>query len=453
MVSPKAAIIVAGLGLGLWSLSRLGVVPTLLLFALSCLALSAVVSRYVPGFDSLNLVGTVLVVLIGLAMLPKAGLPAPVALAGGIFLLACTIAVLPSFDLSPVYAARGWVALVAAPLAVVSMAGVVKSVELFHLRSRVRGTFIGFFVFVSVLNIALGLKQSLFGMDAQEIHSAQSGVSTYLVGDQIRIMGAFQTNQDMGLFLACSAPALLVLSIGYRGAKARWLFLLTCLTYVVVFLSLTRTALVASVAAGLLALLFWGRGALIGRVFRYGLIAAALAGLVASILFLLDVPRVRDAVMRASSLLNLESDKSFNARLGTTLPLAWERFLSNPFGAGAGSAGPVSQQFPDIAPYGYVNADNGYLNIAIQIGFVGIIALVVILIVAIARLGLRGNPMANAAAATVTALAVAMFSAGYWNLLAPICLVGAFVGFGFASVKTPLVSTPSSLSKSARTNV
>lgn len=432
MISPLVPVFVVALAAFVFLALRYGLLATLLLSGLVATALSALVARYVPAAGVLNSVGTALIVLVGLVMLPRARVPRVVTVPGLLFLALATLSMLFAVPSSPEYALRGWVALVTAPLAVVGTLGVAQAVAKNRSSavSAIWSTVIG----LTVLNILLGFKQALLGLDAAETRSATEGESTYKVGEQIRLMGGFLSNQDMGLFLACLAPAFLVLALGSRGRRQRWLCVLSGLLYVVNFLSLTRTSLIAGVLAGVVALFVWGAGDVVLRVMKNVLVVAGGVGLGALVLSSLNIARVNDAVARAATLFDLSEDGSFNSRQNSTLPIAWAKFLVNPLGSGVGSSGPVSQQFPGTAPFGYTNADNGYLNIAIQLGIQGFIVFVVLLVAVIALLGRRGaGVMANAASAAALALAIAMLTAGYWSLLAPMSLIGVFVGLGLAA--------------------
>jgi putative inorganic carbon (HCO3(-)) transporter len=429
--APLIPVAIAVLVFSVWASITFGLLPTLLQLGLIALAVSSLAGRYVPAAGVLNSVGTALIIAVGVAMIPKARLPRAVGISGAVFVTICTFFALITFSGAAEYSFRGWIAVVAAPFSVVATAGVLNSSKTRH--KKVQSAIVGTLLGAVLLNVLLGLKQSILGLDAAELRSAKEGESTYLVGDQIRIMGAFQSNQDMGLFLACAAPAFLVLALASSGRRRNWFWVLTAATYIVNFLSLTRTSLIAGAAAGIIALLVWGKGDVIARVAKNIFIAALGLGLVAFVLSLLDIPRLQAAAERALTLFSLASDTSYNARIGATLPIAWARFTENPLGLGVGSAGPISAQFPNVAPLGYLTADNGYLNIAIQVGVVGFAVFACLLLATLFALGRRGNSLSNAAAGAVLALIIAMTTAGYWSLLGPICLIGSFVGLGFAA--------------------
>ncbi|PSL38918.1 O-antigen ligase-like membrane protein [Labedella gwakjiensis] len=334
------------------------------------------------------------------------------------------------------FSLRGLVGLVAAPLTVVAVTASLSHTP-DHEVPRARKFILGAIASVVLVNIVVGLRQAIFGLSAEEIRSATEGLSTYSVGDQIRLMGTFQSNQDMGLFLACMAPALLVAGLRASGRAKAGFFVVATLLYVVNFLSLTRTSLIAGVTVGLLALAIWSRGEFVLRVLRNLLVVLAGTAIFVSVLIALGVPRVQAAVDRALTLTNLDADGSFNSRRDATLPIAWNAFTSHPLGAGAGAAGPVSQQFAEVAPLGYLNADNGYLMIGLQMGFLGLAILIWMLLAVVVSLGRRGTALRTAGAAAALALAVAMLTAGYWSLLAPICIVAAVVGVAMSEPREP----------------
>lgn len=435
--------------LALVAVHRFGFTVSLIVVGILCTSASAFLGRYVDAAGVLNSIGTAMLIVAGIAGAPRARIDRRVALPASIFLIMATASALLTVPSGPEYAFRAWVAIVAGMATVIAVAGALAPREAPHPErfARARPAIFWTIILVVVANIALGLRQALFGLTPQETQSAIDGVSTYKVGDQIRLMGAFQSNQDMGLFLACMAPAFLVLALTTLGKSRKWFYILSALLYVVNFLSLTRTSLIAGVSVGLVALLIWGKGEVVLRVLRNVLFACAALALGALVLAALNVPRVQAAVDRALTLTDLSSDGSFNSRQNATLPIAFRAFTDNLLGLGVGSAGPVSQQFPTIAPYGYLIADNGYLNIAIQLGIIGILVFIWFLVASVLVLGRRGAPYPNAAAAAVLALCIAMLTAGYWSLLAPICLIAAFVGLGFSDHTARRVSAELSVNE------
>ncbi|RUQ86619.1 O-antigen ligase family protein [Labedella gwakjiensis] len=436
--APVALAVLFGVCVALITVLKLGIRNGFIVLGILTVGFSAFLGRYASGVEELNSVGTALLILAGCASFKRPGLDRRVIIPGALFLVLAVVmaGVSLAATMNVEFSLRGLVGLVAAPLTVVAVTASLSHTP-DHEVPRARKFILGAIASVVLVNIVVGLRQAIFGLSAEEIRSATEGLSTYSVGDQIRLMGTFQSNQDMGLFLACMAPALLVAGLRASGRAKAGFFVVATLLYVVNFLSLTRTSLIAGVTVGLLALAIWSRGEFVLRVLRNLLVVLAGTAIFVSVLIALGVPRVQAAVDRALTLTNLDADGSFNSRRDATLPIAWNAFTSHPLGAGAGAAGPVSQQFAEVAPLGYLNADNGYLMIGLQMGFLGLAILIWMLLAVVVSLGRRGTALRTAGAAAALALAVAMLTAGYWSLLAPICIVAAVVGVAMSEPREP----------------
>lgn len=396
------------------------------------LALVGLISRYVPAAEPLSQVAVIGLVVFGMFSLRGLGLPSGAKVGAFVFLTASTVAALVSTQSSLEYAFRGWIGLVTALFAATAVAGAILGA-----RRQGRGRQATLVILVAlgigaITNVLVALRQAVLGMDAAEIAQARAGVSTFESGQWVRLMGTFATNQDFGLFAGCTAPAVFALALTYRGRRRGWLFVLAAALYLVVILSLTRTALIASIAAGAFALIVLSRGGATTRVLRTLVIGSSIVFIGVSVLSQVSNPRVQDALLRASTLFDLSDDVSFNARKDATLPRALSAFQQNPLGSGAGSAGPVSQAYPNYAPFGSMTTDNGYLMIGIQVGIIGVVAFVLMLLLTMRHLSISDSPFSKAGAASIVALLVAMISAQYWALLAPASLVAAIVGIGIA---------------------
>lgn len=396
------------------------------------LAFAGMIARYVPAAEAVSQVGVLGLIVLGLFSFGGLRLPAQVNFAAVIFLVLSTVLAMFSTQNGVEFALRGWIGLVAAVFAALATAGAIVGARKRGTESASTRILIVALAIGIVANVLLSLRQAVFGMDGAEIAQAQAGASTFQSGEWIRLMGTFATNQDFGLLSGCVAPAMFVLALTYRGSGRAWLFVLTIALYGVVILSLTRTALIASVAAATFGLLFLARGGATTRAVRAVVIGSSLIFIASAVLTQIPDPRVQDAVLRATTLFDLSDDVSFNARRNATLPRAIAAFQQSPFGSGAGSAGPVSQSFPMQAPFGPMTTDNGYLMVAIQVGIIGVAAFVLMLLMLAVHLAGSSSILSKAASASIVALLVAMISAQYWALLAPISMVGAVVGIGIA---------------------
>lgn len=430
-VSP---LVLAGLviaGIAAYAVTRLGIFTVAVAGSVAALGAAGFLSRIVPQADILTQAGVFMLILAGLVLMPLVKVPKPVAIAVIAYLVIATGSAILVANFHVELAFRGWVALVAPVLAASAAAGATRPNKKDDGSGRRKIVFAAV-IATTLANIVVGARQAIVGMDGGEIKAAMTNDSTYLVGDQIRLMGTFHSNQDFGAFGACIAPALLVMALRTKGKARIWLAVTSFLFYIVILLSLTRTALIASIVVGLIGIFIWGRGSIPKRVVKGALQIGAATAVLLFVISILDIKRAQDAMLRATSLFNLGGDISYNARLASTLPRAWGFFADNPMGLGVGSAGPVSSAFFEIAPVGAVTADNGYLTIAIQLGLFGGIAFIVFLAGIAMYLGKSQNVYSNAGAAACLGLMVAMMFAGYWSLLAPVCVMTALIGLGIS---------------------
>lgn len=447
VIAPAVAVVGVALVVAIGAALRLGFLPTVTSACIVLLGISGALSIYVPASASITQACVLTLIALGVVGLFRVRVPLGVALPAIFFVLVASVASLLMIDRSVEFALRGWTGLVTPVFVAVAAASAVRERRAGSTgeRNLVFGAILG----VVVLNSFWAARQALFGLTPQETRAAELGESTYAVGDQIRLMGTFATNQDFGLFTACLAPALLV--IGLNAVRYRRLLLLaSALVYIVVLLSLTRTALLASVIVGVFALFVWGRGPAIGRIVRVTAVSGAILAIGVAVLSQIQNARIQDSLARAGTLFELSGDTSFVARLSTTLPRGIAAFNANPWGSGAGSAGPVSSAFPNQATFGKLTTDNGYLLIAIQTGVFGLLAFVAMLIALAVWLGRRSTRYSRAGAAAVLSLLVAMLLAGYWGLLAPISIVAAMVGIGIAEATAVRGRQQSSLAVSVR---
>jgi len=429
---PVSAVLILAAVVAIALAIKFGAVPAATAGALLLLGVAGAAARFAPAAGALTQIAVLALIALGVLGLFRVRPPAVISVFTVGFLVLASVSAVVVTERSLELAFRGWVSLVAAVFAAIAVASA--SAPAKDGSRKGRDLILSVLVVVVVLNILFALRQALFGLSAQEIAAAEAAESTFQVGDQIRLMGLFATNQDFGLFSACLAPALLVLGLSRQITRRRWFIALSVAAYFAILLSLTRTALIAAIGTGLLALILWGQGRIGGRILRttatVGVVATVGFGIVSSI----QNARVQDSLARALTLLDLSGDTSFLARANRTLPRAFDAFFTNPWGSGAGAAGPVSQSFPTLVPFGPLTTDNGYLLIAVQSGLFGVIAFVGMLISIAVWLGRSTSPYARAGAASVTALLIAMFFAQYWGLLAPVSLAAAVVGMGIADV-------------------
>ena len=426
-------VLALALAVGVAIAHRIGVSAAISAFAIVMAGLSGHIERLYPAMAGLNAAAVGALAIVGVASMRRRDLPRGLMVSTLGFLGICVAWSVPAFSKSLTFGFDGLVALISAPLTVIAVSGSLAGVK-GRQRSEAIASISFAILIVTVATVAVGLRQALIGLNGSELAATLASGSTFQVGDQVRLMGTFLTNQDFGCFAAAMCPALVVVAL--RVPKARLLVIpLLALLLATNFLSLTRTSILAAGAGTLIAVVLWGRGEPILRLLAVmcggGFALASLLPLLSS----LNVTRVDRAIARVQTLFSLATDRSFQARSESTIPIALRYFADSPWGLGAGAAGPVSQAHPSLAPVGPLIADNGYLAIALQLGIVGLgvwVAMLVTLFVSLIRVR-RTASLASAAA--VISLMLAMLTAGYWSLLSPMTLIAGIVGLGVAEVE------------------
>ncbi|WP_146069586.1 O-antigen ligase [Arthrobacter sp. B0490] len=286
---------------------------------------------------------------------------------------------------------------------------------------------------IVLLNMAVALRQSITGLNAQELASVLGAGSSFQVGTQTRLIGLMSTGQDLSILAGASAvwAWARIASLGIRRAGPL-LLLVGISASATTFLVLQRSALVG-VATAVVFLVFhqlrlgrakegrWHGTALLGLI---GLLSSALL-VIASV----APERIDVAVDRLGSLFGLQKDYSLSVRQQVTIPVSLELAAASPLGYGVGASGPVADSFPGISPLsdyplGGVAADNGYIFIFLQLGIFGTIAFVLMLASWLKWGGLYREVKAGAAGSAVIAfLCGIMLTGTFWALSAPMVLV------------------------------
>lgn len=407
--------------------------PTALVAVLLVLtAISGAAGLYLSIFTLVPTSIIVVLVLLGVFTVRKLGLPTSVLLPITIFFVLVGLAtVISLFTTSLEFSVRGAGGLLGCVGAMCVTALACKSAD--PAVSLARQKYVLWVIAaISCATALWAIRQSLFGFTNAELVAINAQQSTYLVGDQIRSSGLFGVNQEFGLFSACATPAMLILAV--REKRHRWIYSAAFITLAIALvISLTRTAIVAATISSLIGLILYAPGRRLAVRAVVGIFTAALIVGVAYLLLATSTDeRVRSAILRMQTLLNVSDDGSFNDRLDFVWVRGVNLMMSNPFGLGAGSAGPVSSRFPDIAPAGNVTTDQGYLMIGVQVGWLGVGVFVWMLLALLIWLGRSHATAARASAMSLLALMIAMTASQYWALSAPIALVGAIFGVGVA---------------------
>ncbi|HEV7481964.1 MAG TPA: O-antigen ligase family protein [Solirubrobacterales bacterium] len=297
-------------------------------------------------------------------------------------------------------------------------------------------------------NVFFAGRQLLVGFTPTEVAWIQSTHATYLVGEQIRLLGATRSNQDFAFLVAIAFPAVCACALA-RGKRLSWRLgfsLLTLATLAVLVGSLVRSGLVAGVIGALGVATVMARNRLARRrLLGAGLGLALIVWLVAGFGLGLVLPHKEAETVsaRVVSVFEPGQDYAFQQRQTVVWPHVVHEIGAHPLGAGAGSAGPLSQTRED-APLGSLVPDNGYLLMAVQFGLPGLALFVLalaLLAVELWRRASRGALAAAAAFGAVVALCVAMVTGNFVSLVSPSCAWAVLVGLGLraeASGRAPV---------------
>lgn len=215
-----------------------------------------------------------------------------------------------------------------------------------------------------VISALWGLIQHIFGYFSFEYRFLQAADALRLVYIQgrYRIFGPMTSPAQYGVVMAIFGVIFLVLFVGLKR-NIRWLFLaLFVLTFFTVLYSGTRSAIVVYPIG-------FGTFVLVSKSWKFlGLGAVLMMGFVV----LLFLPINNYHIQRMQSSFKTEEDASFQVReenRKNILPF----ILSHPVGGGLGSTGVWGMRFSPWHPLAQFAPDSGYLRIAVEMGWVGII--------------------------------------------------------------------------------
>ncbi len=295
-----------------------------------------------------------------------------------------------------------------------------------------------------VVNVFFASRQWLVGFSGAELAFIRSTRSTYLVGDQIRLIGAMRSNQDFAFLVAIAFPAVAACALA-RGRSRSWrvgFALLALATLAVLFGSLVRSALVAGVLGTFAAAAaFAGDPVLRRRIVASAVTVVLVAWLAATVVAgqALSQDQTQTLQTRVTSIFAPGQDYAFQQRQTRVWPQALHVIETHPLGAGAGSAGPLSQARDD-APLGPLVPDDGYLLVAVQFGLPGLALFVTVLGLLLAELWRRARLGALAAVAAfgaLVALCVAMVTGNFISLISPSCAWAVLMGLGLRAQPPP----------------
>ncbi|NIL90560.1 hypothetical protein RhoFasSB10_02889 [Rhodococcus fascians] len=416
--------------------NRVGIEATFVAFAVFAFSLPTFLEGFSAAASYLTLVATF--GLLGLAVLNMRHIRVAAFIRVSVVLALATSVIFLLINLayrSRGYAITGWVSLVLPIAAVLAAAG-----SFTALRDRSPEKYNRAIRFVMVVlfvgfggNAFLGLKQVFIGYTPYELGRVLESGSTYLVGGLVRPIGGYGSSQTYGLFMGTLAPFVLFYS---TSLPRRWRGLalaLAVIGLVGLVLSLLRGSMYGGLIAIALGLLMPANKYMRKGHRRARLVIPSVFLLIAGLAYWQsESPRWAASVDRLTSVFGLQSDTSFNDRANRTLPRAIAAFGDNLLGLGGGASGPVSQSNPTEAPLGALTTDNGYLNLGIQFGIIGLLAVLVSMIGVLVYLLRSPSVLSRSASLILVALLIAMVFGGYWNLAGPMAIAGILVGIGLA---------------------
>jgi len=291
-------------------------------------------------------------------------------------------------------------------------------------------------IVISLLAGLYALYRQAVGPSAAEAAVARRSAG---VGGELALFGSLPNRLQLGTWCAIAAPALLTLALATRG---RWRLLSTiafALTVVALLGSQVRTALLAALAGIALALILFQRTRSFGRV-RMGAALVALVGLLIAggIGYAVTVADSPDKTERFERILSPGSDFSFQRRMDK-----WDQALDEinaaPFGQGLGTAGSTQRRYSRYQRLDNFYIDNSYLEIGVQLGYPGLLLLVLgalLLLLTLARRSVfTSDPRAAAlgvgASGALLAWLVEMMTGGTyeaWGALLLWILLGLGIG-------------------------
>jgi putative inorganic carbon (hco3(-)) transporter len=428
--SALAALLVVLLGIGVTVLLRFGVSLRAGLIGVIGLGQLSLGPWFIKGTVpksasvALNIATLVLLLTVGTSGVRRIDMRVRSALAVfiGICILETFNPILPSLG----YAVQGLRAVVFPILTIAVVAST-------KLKSRDRRFIMLLLMAGWLINAYFAGRQWIVGFNQTELAWLRGLKSTFTVGNQVRLLGAQQSDQDFGYLAAIALPALTALFLAMRGWRRTSVGIITVASLMLLFASLLRSALVGGLL-GTLALLL-----IVSPIDRRRLL---IGGLSVTVFLWLAVTFAPSAIVpgnklvalreRVSSIFTPGEQASVQARQAETWPQALTQISAHPLGGGVGSAGPISQAQTD-APLGALSPDNGYLLVAVQLGLVGALIfgwMLWRLLGALRPVSRQGSLIKAAAFGSTIALMVTMIAGSYWSLLAPATGWAILVGLG-----------------------
>ncbi|MBI1193479.1 MAG: hypothetical protein GC205_09915 [Bacteroidetes bacterium] len=241
---------------------------------------------------------------------------------------------------------------------------------------------------IRLLKLVIGLSflaglysmyQEYFGLPPWEHRWMMSDIETYKLiyqAGRIRLFSFLSDPTTFGIMMAYMVVLCFTLFFGpwKRSTKAMlvvggFIMLLGC------FWSGTRTAYIV-IPAGIL---FVTLLAIAKRQWKIVLLSG---GMMMGGLFLISIPTSNNTLYRFQTAFKPSEDKSYQVRLKTQARIK-SIVQQHPFGGGLGSCGAWGKRFSPYTVFADIEPDSGYVRVAVELGWVGLILYMCMLFTAI----------------------------------------------------------------------
>ncbi|MCB0494687.1 MAG: O-antigen ligase family protein [Cyclobacteriaceae bacterium] len=239
--------------------------------------------------------------------------------------------------------------------------------------------FIYVWLFVAMIVALYGLKQEFIGLANFEwdfIYATPDRYFRYFNWGHMRTFSILSDPSAFGLFMGFSGLATLILSFGpFNFFKKAILAFMTLAIFASMIYSGTRTAY-AMVVVGIVFFV----------VLNIKNVKVLAASIVFAIVFLVLMfgPFYSGPIIRLRSTFNLSEDASMNVRDNTRV--MYQYYVQHhPFGGGVNTTGNIGLKYSPSHPLAGYPPDSGFLRTALELGWIGLILVLIIDISVVVR--------------------------------------------------------------------
>lgn len=234
----------------------------------------------------------------------------------------------------------------------------------------------------SILAVIKGWGQLYIGFDwAEQAWMDSGGALTHMIWSGLRVFSFFTDAGQFGASMGQSGVVFAIVAIGKKSNRERLFYIVASLLSIYgMFLSGTRGA-IAVPAAGFLMFL------VIVKNWRLLIIGSLILGSVFFVLRFTSIGSGNAQITRMRTTFN-SNDESLQIRLNNQAILK-EYLKDKPFGAGVGSAGSIGDKYYPSKLSSQIATDSWYVLIWVQLGVVGLLLHIGILLYMLARGALK----------------------------------------------------------------